>query len=759
MKVFLQPDAVPLDSLLAPRKVVRVLLDRSLDRPLDYLVPETMADKVGIGSRVRVPLQNRVLLGTVVALPEEGETSRMKEIADVLGDRPMLSPVLLELARWMATYYLCKEETALRTILPQVVRTAKLGHKQRKGVRILRSASDAELDTIAKRAPKQAAILALLRETPEQSIPLTSLEAELGAASAAVEALRRSGWVECVEIQEQRDPCAEDVFLPTTPLTLNEAQKTCLDAVVAALEHPAQHKPFLLHGVTGSGKTEVYLQAVQAALDRNQCALVLVPEISLAPQTVERFKSRFSAIQDEVAVLHSHLSDGERHDEWFKIHSGRARIVIGARSAVFAPLPRLGLIIVDEEHESSYKQEEMPRYHARDVAVMRARMEPCAILLGSATPSTESYHNTTTGKYTLLELPERVDNQSLPIIRILDLRTQRRKQGSDGLLSVPLQQAITDRLTKGEQVILFLNRRGYSTSLVCGACGHVCTCPDCSVALTYHRDEERLVCHVCGGTRRAPKVCPECADAGIRFSGVGTQKIEEAVKRFFPKARILRMDADSMSRKDAYRDAFLKFKKGQLDILIGTQMIAKGLHFPNVTLVGIINADMGLHLPDFRAGERTFQLLTQVAGRAGRGEMEGEVMVQTSTPAHPAIQFARHHDYPGFWEQEREFREQFRYPPFVRMILVTVRSEAESMAEFTAQTLHRRLAEQLPDEVFLGNAAPAPLTKAKGQFRYQLSLRGPKTAALGNHVRKVLERLTLPEDVFISVDVDPYSLL
>jgi primosomal protein N' (replication factor Y) len=748
-----------LETLFPERRIARVLLDRSLDRPLDYLVPEALEQTIGVGSRVRVPLQNRVILGTVVGLPQEGETARLKEIAEVLGDRPMLSPVLLKLAHWMAEYYLCREETAMRTILPQVVRAAKLGPRHRKGVKILRPVSDDELDHIGKRAPRQAAVLAALRETPDVAVTVTALEADIGSVSSAVDALHKAGWVGLEEIQQQRDPYADDIFLATEPLALNDAQKQCLDAVVAALDIPTDHKPFLLHGVTGSGKTEVYLQAVQAALDRGKSALVLVPEISLAPQTVERFKSRFSTMQEEVAVLHSHLSDGERHDEWFKIHSGKARVVIGARSAVFAPLPNLGIIVVDEEHESSYKQDEMPKYHARDVAVMRAHMEPCAVLLGSATPSTESFHNTTTGKYTLLELPERVDNQSLPIIRILDLRTQRRKPGSDGLLSVPLQQAITARLEKNEQVILFLNRRGYSTSLICEACGHVCTCPDCSVALTYHRDAERLVCHICGGTRRAPKTCPECSDPGIRFSGVGTQKIEEAVKRFFPKARVLRMDGDSMSRKDAYREAFFKFRKGQIDILIGTQMIAKGLHFPNVTLVGIINADMGLHLPDFRAGERTFQLLTQVAGRAGRGEMEGEVMVQTSTPAHPAIQFARHHDYSGFWDQEREFREQFRYPPFVRMILITVRSEAEAMAEFTAQTLHRRLSENLPDAVFLGNVAPSPLTKAKGQFRYQVALRGPKNAALGSHVRKVLDRLTLPEDVFISVDVDPYSLL
>lgn len=464
-------------------------------------------------------------------------------------------------------------------------------------------------------------------------------------------------------------------------------------------------------------------------------------------------------MQEEIAVLHSHLSEGERHDEWYKAHSGGAKIVIGARSAVFAPLERLGVIVVDEEHENSYKQEEAPRYHGRDVAVLRASMEPCAILLGSATPSMESYQNTRLGKYELLELRERVDGRKMPVIRILDMRVQRRRSGPEAVFAAPLVEAVRGRLERREQVILFLNRRGYSTSLICPACGHVSKCPHCSVALTFHREEARLICHICGHVAKAPRDCPACSAPGIRYSGMGTQKVEEAARKAFPGACVARMDADAMSRRHSYRETLGKFRTGAVDILVGTQMIAKGLHFPNVTLVGIVNADLSLHLPDFRAGERTFQLLTQVAGRAGRGEMEGEVMVQTFTPSAEPIQFARHHDFAGFWEFERGFRERFHHPPFSRMILLTVSSEREEMGEFTAQTIRRRLAEDVPAGTLLGEAMPAPLAKAKGIFRFHVSMRGPRHGPLANHLRAVLSKLPLPAEIHLSIDVDPFQLL
>jgi primosomal protein N' (replication factor Y) len=457
--------------------------------------------------------------------------------------------------------------------------------------------------------------------------------------------------------------------------------------------------------------------------------------------------------------LHSHLSEGERHDEWHKLHAGRARIVIGARSAVFAPLDNLGLIVVDEEHETSYKQEDAPRYHARDVAVVRARLEKCAVVLGSATPSLESYFNVQREKYVLSQLTERVDRCQMPLIRIVDLRQERRKEKAAAILSEKLRSAIGERLTKKEQTILFLNRRGFSTSLLCRNCGKARECPNCSVALTFHRTNTRLSCHLCGHSAAVPKRCPECGQDALIYAGFGTEKVEANVSALFPQAVVRRMDADSMSRKDAYRETLHAFRAGKIDILVGTQMIAKGLHFPNVTLVGIINADLALHLPDFRAGERTFQLLTQVAGRAGRGEAAGEVFVQTYTPFSPSIQFARHHDYAGYFEQELEFREHYDFPPFKHAVLITIRSEHETHARFSAETLTRRLRENLPNEYNIGDPAPAPLEKLQGQYRFHILLRGEAIVRLSRLIREILDRLPFPEEVAVAVDVDPYQLL
>jgi primosomal protein N' (replication factor Y) len=492
-------------------------------------------------------------------------------------------------------------------------------------------------------------------------------------------------------------------------------------------------------------------------LNRGLGALVLVPEISLTPQTVERFKMRFPV--ERIAVLHSHLSAGERHDEWHKLRSGRAQIAIGARSAVFAPVERLGVIVVDEEHETSYKQEEAPRYHARDLAVVRAQFEQCAILLGSATPSLESYHNAKIGKYGLVKLTARIDDRQLPLIRVVDMRQEYLKQKQLPVISQGLGTAIEDRLAKKEQTILFLNRRGYSTSLVCNQCGHVCECPNCTVALTFHLQEDRLKCHLCGHAAVAPRKCPKCGDPSIRYAGYGTQKVEGIVQKLFPKATVARMDADSMSRKDAYRHTLQAFRTGKIDILIGTQMIAKGLDFPNVTLVGIINADVALHMPDFRAGERTFQLLTQVAGRAGRGDMAGEVYVQSATPFSPSIQFARHHDFEGFWEQENEFRERCDYPPFCHLLMIHIRSEHQRRAEFSGETLHRRISEQLDAATTLHPVVPAPIERSKGYYRYQILMRTHAIRRLSKTIRGILDKLTFPEEVIVSVDVDPQQLM
>src|ERR1051326_1501077 len=600
-------------------RYIRVIIDRAIHRELDYSVPETLAGRVGIGSRVRVPFRDKSALATVVAIPEQSEVKGIRPIEAIIGDAPILSEPLLELARWMGAYYCCAIETVVRSLLPQVIRRAEVGWKKQLFVQPAPNIAEAEFEKLRRRAPRQAELLEAISKL-ENPIRATELLRQTSFDNQTLRALVKRGLVALRDQAVVRDPHGEEQFIATSNLVLNEEQTRALDEIVRSLGTPENARPILLHGVTGSGKTEIYLQAIRAALNQQRTAIILVPEISLTPQTVERFKGRFAEAQDTVAVLHSHLSEGERHDEWQKIHSGRARIVIGARSAVFAPLKDLGLIVVDEEHETTYKQEEAPRYHARDVAVVRAKMEKCAVVLGSATPSLESYYNATAGKYDLATLMQRVDDQQMPLIRIVDLRPERRRGKKTAILSEKLSQAIADRLEKREQTILFLNRRGFSTSLLCSNCGEARNCPNCSVALTFHRQPAvagRLSCHLCGHTAAVPKKCPACGQDALIYHGFGTEKVEATVAQIFPQAAVRRMDADSMTRKEAYRETLRNFRTGKIDILVGTQMIAKGLHFPNVTLVGIINADLALHLPDFRAGERTFQLLTQVAGRAG----------------------------------------------------------------------------------------------------------------------------------------------
>jgi primosomal protein N' (replication factor Y) len=740
---------------------VRVIIDRAIRRELDYAVPESLMGRIGVGSRVRVPFRDKSALATVAGIMEQSDAKGIRPIEAVVGEAPILSEQLLELGRWISTYYCCPIETVMRSVLPQVIRRAEVGWKKQLFVQPAREIDEQELEKLRRRAPRQAELLEIMVRL-KKPIPASQLLRQASLDNQTLRALVKRGLAELREEAVVRDPHADEQFVATSNLALNQEQIHALEQVTQAIDSPERSRPILLHGVTGSGKTEIYLQAIRATLNRGRTAIVLVPEISLTPQTVERFKGRFAEQQDTVAALHSHLSEGERHDEWYKIHSGRARIVIGARSAVFAPLKNLGLIVVDEEHETTYKQEEAPRYHARDIAIVRAKIEKCVVVLGSATPSLESYHNAATGKYRLVTLTQRIDQKQMPFMRVVDLRQERRKEKSLTILSEKLRAAIADRLEKREQTILFLNRRGFSTSLLCSNCGEARNCPNCSVALTFHRQPAlagRLTCHLCGHTAAVPKKCPACGQDALIYAGFGTERVESTVAQIFPKAVVRRMDADSMTRKEAYRETLRNFRSGNIDILVGTQMIAKGLHFPNVTLVGIINADLALHLPDFRAGERTFQLLTQVAGRAGRGETSGEVFVQTYTPFSPSIQFARHHDFAGYFQQELEFRERCEFPPFKHAILITVRSVHEGRAKLSAQTLQRRLREALPQEFILGEATPAPLEKLQSQFRFHILLRGQAILQLSRLVRETVDRLPFPEDVTITIDVDPYQLL
>jgi primosomal protein N' (replication factor Y) len=747
--------AAPISGVTLCAVNVRVLIDGPSELVFDYAVPVGL--NVLPGCRVRIPLRRKSATGTVLSVVNgEQMDFALRELESLIDPEPLITPVLLRTGQWIADYYGCGIETVIRSLLPESVRSEENSAKTRR-VAVLDAAPEPDvLEKLAKRAPRQFAVLTLLAHAAD----LRMAVADLGDGSApALKSMEKAGLLRIEEEEVRRDPDADgvDEILESQPLALNPEQKTALESILASLETPAP-KPQLLLGVTGSGKTEVYLQAARQVLDMGKTVLVLVPEISLTPQTVRRFKSRFAAMQDQVAVLHSNLSQGERFDEWHRIRKGVARIVIGARSAVFAPLPNLGLIVVDEEHENTYKQESVPRYHGRDVAVLRAAFEPCAIVLGSATPSLESWHNTESGKYELLRLDQRADGQSMPLVRIVDMRLEAAKhKGAPAILSDKLRTALEQRLERGEQSILFLNRRGFARSLQCHKCGHVCECPHCSVALTYHRTDERLVCHVCGHQAIVPRKCPECKDPAITMQGYGTQKVEEIMAKVLPQAKIARIDADAMRRKHALRDMLNAFKSHKIDILIGTQMIAKGLHFPNVTLVGILNADLGLHVPDFRAGERTFQLITQVAGRAGRGDLEGEVIVQTFTPHSPSIQYARKHDFDGFSEQESEFRRQFSFPPYAHCAVLTARSNHERRAEFTLQTLHLRLAEDLPNGITLGEVLPSPLIRSHGQFRFQITLRSLRARPLTRHVQAVLARTSLPEDVTVVFDMDALS--
>ncbi|MBC8206999.1 MAG: primosomal protein N' [Kiritimatiellales bacterium] len=605
--------------------------------------------------------------------------------------------------------------------------------------------------------PKQQAVIDVLQTASPMLLSELTVQAEVSAGT--VKTLEKKGLVVISSESIYRDPHEGIEILKTEPLKLMPQQADALEKIIGAMAEP-EPPVLLLHGVTGSGKTEVYLQAIAHALEQGRGAIVLVPEIALTPQTVDRFRARFADKPERVAVLHSSLSDGERYDEWHRIRSGEAQIVIGARSALFAPVENLGLIVVDEEHEPTYKQDEAPRYSARDAAVMRGRMEHCAVVLGSATPALESYCNAKNGKYTYLDLPVRVDHRRMPAIRIVDMRIEAQRTGQHGLFSKELIEAIYCRLDRAEQTMIFLNRRGFSSSLVCPDCGTVSECEHCSVSMTYHKARARLVCHICGEEKTVPVRCPECASKEFKYSGAGTEKIEEVMAKLFPKARIARMDSDTMRKKNAHRDVLAQFRVGKIDILIGTQMIAKGLDFPNVTLVGVVNPDHALHMADFRAGERVFQLLTQVAGRAGRGEVEGEVLVQTHTPHHPAIQFARRMDFEGFCDQELAFRKELRYPPYAHLTCITLRGKHEATVEKTGEQLFQWLEKCVSQEVMLSPLVPAPISRARGEYRYQILLRAEKTGVMTRAIRRAVGAIEKwPKGVKCTIDVDATSLL
>jgi primosomal protein N' (replication factor Y) len=611
---------------------------------------------------------------------------------------------------------------------------------------------------------EQEEILDFLRKAGE--VPVAELKARYKNASPLLNRLRVRGLVEIVPKEAFREPSWEGIedWLDGPPSLLTEDQKKSLEKIYAALRS-RRFQPFLLHGVTGSGKTEVYLRAIEETVSQGRQALLLVPEISLTGQLLAYFRSR---IQYPMAVLHSGLSAGERYDEWRRVRKGLARLVIGARSAVFAPLDSPGMIIVDEEHDPSYKQEDKVRYHARDLALVRGKMENAVVILGSATPSLESYHNALEGKFQLLSLPTRIDGRPLPEIQILDMRQEQGEGKEKPVFSRALRESLQESLARKEQGLLFLNRRGFSTFALCRDCGFVYRCPNCSVSLTYHLSDKTFRCHYCDHVLPAPDRCPECASPGVHLFGIGTQRLEEEIKRMLPQVPVSRMDRDTTTRKGSHQKILGQVRRGDVNLLIGTQMITKGHDFPRVTLVGVLAADLSLNIPDFRAGERTFQLLTQVAGRAGRGDLPGKVFIQSFTPQHYSIRMAQTQDYAAFYQQEIQFRREVSYPPFVRLINLRLESNSESRLRKYAQALEARVQEILKrekkyrGEVEVLGPAMAPLARLKGKHRCQMLLKGKRWDSLHEFTERVIagiEEGIPPRGVKLTVDVDPVHML
>lgn len=740
-----------------PGTIARVTVNLSLDRFFDYVIPPALRGRIRPGSKVNVPFGKGASLrpAYVMEIAETSPYTDLKAIDSLCEGSPLIPDSLMKLAEWMALYYCCPRELAIRNLLPGAIRNGRVKPKTRPHCRIDDKLKAAEY--IEKHGARSKARASLIKTLIlEHELPQDILLVKAGAGKSALDALVKDGLVIREDQPDDRDPFKGATVMKTAAMTPTPEQAEALKTIFDTMDHKNGRHVVLLHGVTCSGKTEVYLQAIAKAVADGGEAIVLVPEISLTPQTVERFRARFG---DMVSVLHSGLSDGERHDEWMKVHSGRVKIAVGARSALFAPFTNLKLIVVDEEHEQSYKQSEAPRYNARDVAVMRGKLDNATVILGSATPSLESHYNAVNGKYAHVRMLKRSDPSIvLPDVRIIDMRCEETEEGKLPFLSKALVQSVRERIALGEQSIIFLNRRGFAKRMICDECGFVATCPDCSVAYTYHKKSQILSCHLCGAMITAYQKCPSCGTGKIRYSGAGTERIENIAFAAFKGARIARMDSDSMTRPSLYEEILGKFRRGDIDILIGTQMIAKGLDFPNVTFVGVVNADMGLFLPDFRASERTFQLLTQVAGRAGRGEQKGEVLIQTCSPFNPAIIAAANHDCDTFYAEELPVREELRFPPYGHMLTLHFSGENEELIQNYAGELMQRLQPYLDPDTLISDPVPAPIERIKGKFRYIAAFRGGRLGRLKQFLRYET-CWKQPRNLQVYLDVDPVSML
>lgn len=740
---------------------VEAALPLPLRRTFTYRVPAEFRGQLSIGSRMTVPFGRRTLIAYAVELhdsrPDDLDVveTKVRDIIDLLDETPLITDEILELTKWAADYYASFWGEMLKASLPAGLNTGKVRPKRRKAVRLLKVNADPEGKPLT---PQQQAIVDALASSGGEML-FAELVDSVGGGASAINTLSKRGILEVYVQEVLRDPLKSTANGKDQEITLSPEQQLHLDSITSAITLNNSFKAFLLHGVTGSGKTEVYIRAMKHALAQGMTALMLVPEISLTPVFSRRLRAVFGS---DVAILHSNLSAGERFDEWRRIRSGEARIAIGTRSAVFAPLQDIGLIIVDEEHDPSYRQHESPFYHARDVAVMRAHKAGAVVVLGSATPSMETYFNAKKGKYEYLRLPERFGGRGLANAELIDMRDVFKRSGKDIALSPELLEGIRETHRRGEQSIILLNRRGFSQFVLCRMCGETLKCRNCDITLTYHRRDSKLLCHYCNYKEKVPHNCPKCGSEYLYFVGEGTENITDQLAEKFPTLRIARVDRDTMAHKGEIDETLLAFAAGKLDMLVGTQMIAKGHDFPNVTLVGVVSVDIGLGLPDLRSAERTFQLITQVAGRAGRGKKPGRVLIQTYYPEHYALRYAREQDYEGFYSEEIKYRERFGYPPFYVLASIMIKHRNAGFASKNANLLRNALNAANRDKAsrILG-PAQASIARLKNEFRLQMIIRSPNRkrlretleAALSDAEHRGFDMRT------VFVEIDPVNLM
>ncbi|RXK60175.1 primosomal protein N' [Enterococcus faecalis] len=805
-------------------KVIVDVPTMQTDQPFTYLVPENLNEQLAVGMRVEVPFGNgnRHVQGFVLAIEPMAATVldetnvQLKELVAVLDLKPVLNTEMLALADYMKEKTFAFKITCLQTMLPSVMRadyqkyiylTDELSEElqdqlfygleeiswdqaQERGilpqlmalrkqqkvdiryevttrnkvkmVRFIQAAKEFEqLEEIRlglrKGAKKKEQLLYYLQRLGTEKVTAVKEMKELGFSTALLNEAAKNGWLTFIEKEAYRDPFANQTFEKTTALSLNAEQQVAVETILQSVQEQ-QSQTYLLEGITGSGKTEVYLQVIAEVLNQGKTAIMLVPEISLTPQMVQRFKSRFG---EHVAVMHSGLSQGEKYDEWRKIERGEAEVVVGARSAIFAPIENIGVIIIDEEHEASYKQEETPRYHARDLAIWRSEYHHCPVVLGSATPSLESRARAQKNVYQRLRLTQRANQAAtLPTIDVVDMR-QEVENGNVSSFSMSLQEKLQERLEKNEQSVLLLNRRGYSSFVMCRDCGYVLPCPNCDISLTLHMDSKTMKCHYCGHEERIPYRCPNCGQDKIRYYGTGTQKVEEELQTLLPDSRILRMDVDTTRRKGAHEKILRTFGEGQADILLGTQMIAKGLDFPNVTLVGVLNADTALNLPDFRSSERTFQLLTQVSGRAGRAEKPGEVIIQSFNPEHYAVQLAKAQDYEDFYTKEMYIRHRGDYPPYYFTVQITASHPEENEAAKQMFQIATKLKQGLSPQAILLGPTPNAIMRVNNRYFYQVIIKYKQEPMLQPLLKEILtdtQRATA-RGLKLSIDAEPMNFI